>query len=110
MTAMTSAQERYTRFSCPNLQCRWFNRLCEGNIAPRSWTSMHKHIERLRCTACNQKFSEWEGTLMARGKLPEETAIRLMKCQWWGVSDEGTADICAVDLKTVHRLQLSPGG
>ncbi len=42
---------------------------------------------------------------MACSKLPEETVIRLVKCQRWGVCDEGTADICAVDLKTVHRFQ-----
>jgi IS1 family transposase len=42
---------------------------------------------------------------MARSKLPEETVERLLKCQRWGVCDEGTADICAVDLKTVHRFQ-----
>jgi hypothetical protein len=28
-----------------------------------------------------------------------------VKCQRWGVCDEGTADICAVDLKTVYRFQ-----
>ena len=105
MTEMRPAQERYTRFSWPNPQCPWFNRLGEGNIAHRSWTGTHKHIERLRCTACDREFSEREGTLMARSKLPEETVIRLLKCQRWGVCDEGTADICAVDLKTVHRLQ-----
>jgi transposase-like protein len=54
---------------------------------------------------CDREFSEREGTLMARSKLPEETVIRLVKCQRWGVCDEGTADICAVDLKTVHRFQ-----
>ena len=42
---------------------------------------------------------------MARSKLPEDTVIRLVQCQRWGVCDEGTADICAVDLKTVHRFQ-----
>jgi len=42
---------------------------------------------------------------MARSKLPEDTVIRLVKCQRWGVCDAGTADICAVDLKTVHRFQ-----
>jgi len=42
---------------------------------------------------------------MARSKRPEDTVIRLVKCQRWGVCDEGTADICAVDLKTVHRFQ-----
>ena len=105
MTLTTPAQERYTRFSCPNPQCALFNRPGAGNIAPRSWTGAHKHIERLRCTICDREFSEREGTLMARSKLPEDTVLRLVKCQRWGVCDEGTADICAVELKTVHRFQ-----
>jgi hypothetical protein len=104
MTEMPPVPERYTRFSCPNPQCTWFNRPSEDNIAHRSWTGTHKHIERLRCIACDREFSEREGTLMARSKLPEETVIRLLQCQRWGVCDEGTADICSVDLKTVHRL------
>jgi IS1 family transposase len=105
MTLTTPVQERYTRFSCPNPHCAQFNRPGEGNIAHRSWTGAHKHIERLRCTACGREFSEREGTLMARSKLPEATVIQLLKCQRWGVCDEGTADICAVDLKTVYRFQ-----
>jgi len=55
--------------------------------------------------ACDREFSEREGTLMACSKLSEDTVIRLVKCQRWGVCDEGTADICAVDLKTVHHFQ-----
>jgi IS1 family transposase/transposase-like protein len=105
MTLTTPVQERYTRFSCPNPHCAQFNRPGEGNIAHRSWTGTHKHIERLRCTACDREFSERKGTLMARSKLPEETVIQLVKCQRWGVCDAGTADICAVDLKTVYRFQ-----
>ena len=105
MTLTTPAPERYTPFSCPNPQCARFNRPGEGNIVHRSWTGRHKHIERLRCTTCDREFSEREGTLMARSKLPEDTVIRLVKCQRWGVCDEGTADICAVDLKTVYRFQ-----
>jgi len=42
---------------------------------------------------------------MARSKLPEDTVIRLVQCQRWGVCDAGTADICAVDLQTVQRFQ-----
>jgi IS1 family transposase len=42
---------------------------------------------------------------MARSKLPEATVERLLKCQRWGVCDEGTADICDVEIKTVHRFQ-----
>ena len=105
MIQTTPAPDRYTRFSCPNPRCVWFNQPGEGNITHRSWTGTHKHIERLRCTACDQEFSEREGTLMARSKLPEETVVQLLKCQRWGVCDAGTADICAVDLKTVHRFQ-----
>ena len=105
MTLTTPAPERYTRFSCPNPHCARFNRPGEGNIAHRSWTGTHKHIERLRCTTCDREFSDREGTLMARSKLPEDTVIQLVKCQRWGVCDEGTADIGDVDLKTVYRFQ-----
>ena len=105
MTQTTPVQDTYTRFSCPNPQCRQFNRSGEGNIVHRAWTGKHKNIERLRCTVCTQEFSERAGTLMARSKLPEETVERLLQCQRWGVCDEGTADICAVDLKTVHHFQ-----
>jgi hypothetical protein len=42
---------------------------------------------------------------MARSKLPEATVEQLLKGQRWGVCDEGTADICAVALKTVDRFQ-----
>jgi transposase-like protein len=105
MTQTTPAQERDTRFSCPNPACARCHRCGEGNIVHRAWTGTHKHIERLRCTACGREFSEREGTLLARSKLPEDTVVRLLKCQRWGVCDEGTADICAVELKTVHRFQ-----
>jgi hypothetical protein len=105
MIPMTPVQERYTRYSCPNPDCLQFHRPHAGNIVHRSWTGKHRHIERLRCTVCGREFSERAGTLMARSKLPEETVVRLLKCQRWGVCDEGTADICAVALKTLHRFQ-----
>jgi hypothetical protein len=31
--------------------------------------------------------------------------MRLLKCQRWGVCDEGTADICEGEINTVHRFQ-----
>jgi len=42
---------------------------------------------------------------MSHTKLPEEKVARLLKCQRWGVCDDGTADICEVDIKSVHRFQ-----
>jgi IS1 family transposase len=105
MISTTPAQARYTTFSCPNPDCTQFNRLNVDTIVHRSWTGKHQHIERLRCTICGCEFSERAGTLMARSKLPAATVEQLLQCQRWGVCDEGMADICAVDLKTVHRLQ-----
>jgi len=90
MTLTTPAQERYTRCSCPNPHCARFNRPGEGNIAHRAWTGKSKHIERLRCTVCAREFSKREGTLMARSTLSEDTLIRLVQCQRWGVCDAGT--------------------
>jgi transposase-like protein len=105
MTLTTPVQERYTRFSCPNPPCAPCNRPGDGNIAPRSWTGTRTHIARLRCMACDREFSEREGTRMARSKLPEDPVIQRVQCQRWGVCDEGTADMCAVDRTTVPRLQ-----
>ena len=71
MTLTTPVPERYTRFSCPNPQCAQFNRPGEGNIAHRSWTGTRKHIERLRCMACDRKLSEREGTLGPAASSPK---------------------------------------
>jgi hypothetical protein len=42
-------------------------------------------------------------------KLPEETVVRLIKCLGHGCSLEATADICAVDPRTVQRLLEKAG-
>lgn len=105
MPPTTPGKEEYTQFSCPNPACSLFNQTGQGNLTHRSWTGKRKDIERLSCRVCSKEFSEREGTLMTRSKLPEATVERLLKCQRWGVSDEGTADICDVNIKTVQRFQ-----
>ena len=102
---MTPAQDRYTRFSCPNPPNLCLNRPAEGNLVPRSWTGKPHHIARLRCTACDRAFSAWEGPLLARSKLAEDTVLRLGHCQRWGVCEAGTAAMCGVALQTVPCLQ-----
>lgn len=105
MTPTPVVEEQYSRFSCPNQACATFNHVGGGNIRHRSWSGSGGQIERLRCTRCGQEFSERAGTLMAYSKLPEERVEQLLKCQRWGVCDDGTADICGVDIKTVHHFQ-----
>jgi hypothetical protein len=65
-----------------------------------SWIGTDQHSERWRCTVCPREFSERAGTCMARSKLPAATVEQLLKCQRWGVCNEGTVDICAVALKS----------
>lgn len=96
---------KYSKFSCPNPECPCFNQFGQNNIAHRSWTGKDKNIQRLRCKICKKEFSQREGSLMANTKLPQHTIMMLLKCQRWGVCDTGTADICEVDIKTVHRFQ-----
>ena len=105
MAPTTPDEDKYSKFSCPNPECSVFNRIDQDNITHRSWTGKDKQIERLRCCVCGKEFSERKGTLMAYTKLPEEKIILLTKCQRWGVCDEGSADICDVDIKTVQRFQ-----
>jgi hypothetical protein len=102
---MQLPEDKYTRFSCPNSSCNLFNLTGQGNITHRSWTGKNKDVERLRCMECGHELSETpRGKLMANSKLPEETVERLLKCQRWGACDDGDADICNVDIKTVHRF------
>ena len=42
---------------------------------------------------------------MSHSMWPEATVARWLTCQRWGVCDVGTAEICDVDIKTVHRFQ-----
>jgi hypothetical protein len=91
--------------SCPYTGCPLQGQRGAGNLAHRSWTGKDKPIARLRCTECGQEFSERRGTLMESRNKPAETVERLLQCQRWGVCDAGTADLCGVDIKTVHRFQ-----
>jgi len=100
MILTTPARERYTRFSCPNPHCAQFNRRGTGHIAHRSWTGKARHIERLRCTLCHREFSEREGTLMARSKLPEATVEQLLQCQ--RVSDHRGSNSQVIDFERVE--------
>jgi transposase-like protein len=90
--------------ACPNPDCAVFNHFGAGNLSVAEWMGKHKHIRRLYCKSCGQRFSERRGTLMEDGKLPIETLIRMVKCLGHGCSVAATADICAVDARTVEQI------
>jgi transposase-like protein len=96
-------------FACPNEDCCDFNRFAAGNLRVCERIGKGHRIRRLYCTTCGRRFSERQGTLMSRSKLPEETVVRIVKCLGYGCSIEATADICEVDSRSVELL-LSKAG
>ena len=103
------ASDDLTGFACPNEDCCDFNRFAAGNLSVCERMGKDHRIRRLYCSSCGHRFSERQGSLMARSKLPEETVVRIVKCLGYGCSVEATADICEVDPRTVELL-LSKAG
>ena len=93
-----------TGFACPNEDCCDFNRFAAGNLSVCERMGKDHRIRRLYCKSCGHRFSEREGSLMARTKLPEETVVRIIKCLVHGCSIEATADICEVTPRTVESF------
>jgi transposase-like protein len=96
-------------FACPNPDCYMFNRFGAGNLSVVERNGKGKAIRRLYCNHCQQRFSERRGSLMQYTHLPQETVVRVIKCLTYGCSQEATADICEVDVRSVERL-LDRGG
>lgn len=102
---MSTSDIKYTLFSCPNSKCKLYGEQNQGNITHHSWIGKLKNIRRLRCRCCAKTFSENRGTLRERAKVEESKQIRILKCFRWGVCNEGIADICDVNVKTVQLFQ-----
>lgn len=109
ISEVISPGDDLTGFACPNEDCCDFNRFAAGNLSVCGWIGKDHRIRRLYCRSCGHRFSERQGSLMARSKLPEETVVRIVKCLGYGCSVEATADICEVDPRTVGLL-LSKAG
>ena len=102
-------EDDLTGFACPNEDCCDFNRFAAGNLSVCERMGKDHRIRRLYCKSCGHRFSEREGSLMAKTKLPEETVVRIIKCLVHGCSIEATADICEVTPRTVESLLKKAG-
>jgi transposase-like protein len=91
-------------FACPNSDCDRFNQFDAGNLCVVERMGKDKSIRRLYCNHCQHRFSERQGSLMQYTKLPEAEVVRIIKCLGHGCSIEATADICAVDPRSVQRM------
>jgi len=107
--ASATASDDLSQFACPNEDCDDFNRFAVGNLSVCERMGKGRRIRRLYCKSCGPRFSERQGSLLAKSKLPEETVVRIVKCLGYGCSVEATADICEVDPRSVSLL-LSKAG
>lgn len=96
-------------FACPNPDCPSFNVFGAGNLSVAERMGKNKAIRRLYCNVCHERFSERQGSLLEDSKLPPADVVRIVKCFEYGLPVAATADICAVDPRTVQRL-LEKGG
>lgn len=103
------SSEDLSGFACPNEDCSDFNRFAAGNLSVCERMGKDQRIRRLYCRSCGHRFSERQGSLMAKSKLPEETVVRIVKCIGYGCSVEAAADICDVDSRTVELLLAKAG-
>ena len=104
VTKVIPPRDDLTGFACPNEDCGDFNRFAAGNLSVCERMGKDQRIRRLYCSSCGRRFSERQGSLMARSKLPEEVVVRIVKCLGYGCGVEATADICEVDPRTVELL------
>ena len=102
--AIGSSVEELSFFCCPNSECIDFRRFGSGNLGVREWIGKAKHIRRLYCRTCGQRFSERRGSLMEYGHLPQEKVVTIVKCLRHGNNVDATADIAGVDPRTVQRI------
>lgn len=102
---MSTLSQDYSRFACPNCKCKFYGQWNQGNITHHSWMGKNKQIQRLRCRDCKVAFSENKNSLREKAKIHEDQQELLLKCFRWGVCDEGAADICRVNTKTVQLFR-----
>lgn len=99
----------YSDKCCPNPACSDYQKYGQDNIVFHDRIGKDKKIARLRCITCRTRFSENKGTLFEQSRLPWEKVICIYKCLVHGNSIEATADICAVNSKSVSRIVTMAG-
>ena len=109
LNSREQVDDKLAGFACPNEDCTQFNVFGGGNLSVCERFGRDKQIRRLYCNHCGHRFSERQGSLMARTKLPPETVVRIIKCLTHGCSIEATADICEVDPRTVELMLTKAG-
>lgn len=95
--------------ACINPECKLYGQTGQGNLCVRKIYGKHDRIRYLRCSACQEEFSERKNTALWNCKIAEEKAVSVTEHLSEGNSIKGTARLVRVDPSTVRRLNKRAG-
>lgn len=95
--------------ACVTPDCKLYGQAGQGNLSIRKVYGKHDRIRYLRCSECQEEFSERKNTALWNCKLAEEKAVSVAEHLSEGNSIKGTARLVRVDPSTVRRLNKRAG-
>ena len=96
--------EDFARFCCPNAQCSAFGQRNAGNLSVHDRFGKQRQYRLFCCDICQQTFSENQGTVFFRAKLPHDTIVAILRHLQEGCGIRATARLVGVHRDTVVRL------
>ena len=95
--------------ACVNPECNLYGKAGQGNLRIRKEYGQHERIRYLRCSECQEEFSERKNTALWNCKIAEEKAVAIVEHLSEGNSIKGTARLLRADVDTVRRLNKRAG-
>ncbi len=95
--------------ACVTPDCKLYAQPGQGNLSVRKTYGKHDKIRYLRCSECQEEFSERKNTALWNCKIPEKKAVSVTEHLSEGNSIKGTARLVRVDPGTVRRLNKRAG-
>ena len=95
--------------ACVTPGCKLYGQPGQGNLTVRKIYGKHDAVRYLRCSECQEEFSERKNTALWNCKIPEEKAVSVTEHLSEGNSIKGTARLMRVDPSTVRRLNKRSG-
>ena len=95
--------------ACVMPECKLYGQPGQGNLTVRKVYGKHDRIRYLRCSECQEEFSERKNTALWNCKIPEEKAVSVVEHLSEANSIKGTARLVRVDPSTVRRLNKRSG-
>ncbi len=94
---------RIEHFCCQNSRCPNAGLRGGDHLYFRGGSGKGRRMRRISCRTCKHSFSERKGTVLERARLPDDTALAILKHLQEGCGTRATSRLVAVDKNTVTR-------